>query len=490
MNQSFYSGIFPDFLKMAKVCPLFKKDDMSLITNYRPISLLPCFSKVFEKYVHQQLYDYFNANRLFVSNQYGFRPKHSTELATLEFIDRILKLLDNDQIPFSIFMDLSKAFDTLDHSILLHKLSYYGVTDSALHWFTSYLSDRVQYVDFLGTCSSTKNIHVGVPQGSILGPLLFLIYINDLNCASSYFNFIFYADDTTITSTVCTFNTQDCSTNISMIVNVELDKIFTWLCANRLSLNVSKTKYMIFHPSKRKRDLYSLNNLQINNMPLIQVDEFNFLGTTISSSLSWKPHVTMLCKKLSRTIGILKRLQNMLPTTILLTIYNSLFLPYLHQSILLWGHDSGRIFKLQKRAIRLVFKKKYNAHTDPLFKANGLLKFEDIYRQASLKFYHKYTHNQLPVYFSDMFSTIHEQHNYDTRNNAPHHQISRKVYTSKCIRYSIPKLILDVPINVSSKITTHSLYGLGLYVKKYFCTLYKDKCTRENCYVCGNNSDI
>ena len=126
MNQSFSSGIFPDLLKLAKVCPLFKKDDRSILTNYRPISLLPCFSKIFEKSVHQQLYTYFNSQKLFTSNQYGFRPQHSTELATLEFIDSILKLLDDGKIPFSIFMDLSKAFDTLDHNILLHKLSFYN----------------------------------------------------------------------------------------------------------------------------------------------------------------------------------------------------------------------------------------------------------------------------------------------------------------------------------------------------------------------------
>ena len=486
INQSFSSGVFPDLLKLAKVCPLFKKDDMSLLTNYRPISLLPCISKVFEKIVHNQLYNYFNSNHLFVSNQYGFRPKHSTELATLELIDNIMKLLDDDKIPFCIFMDLSKAFDTLNHNILLHKLSFYGVEGQSLKWFESYLSNRTQYVDFCSTSSSKTSVSVGVPQGSILGPLLFLIYINDLNGISSYFKFLFYADDTTLTSSVCKFYSDVISENTVQLINTELDKIFQWLCTNKLSLNIKKTNVMVFHPSKIKRNIELLDKIIINGVSLNQVNEFNFLGTTITSNLSWNTHVSNLCKKLSRSIGILRRLQNFLPSHILLSIYHSLFVPYLYQSILVWGHASGRVFKLQKRAIRLVFKVKYNSHTDYLFKNNCILKFHDMYTMSVLKFFHKYTNNQLPSNFTDMFSPVRTPHLYNTRNNVPIHHVSRKVFTSKCIRYILPNIISKLPSCISSKFTSHSLEGFSIYAKRYFCSLYNERCNITNCYVCAN----
>ena len=367
-------------------------------------------------------------------------------------------------------MDLSKAFDTLDHKILLHKLSYYGVTGNSLQWFNSYLSNRVQYVDF-GGITSPKSITVGVPRGSILGHLLFLTYINDLNGVSSYFKFLFYADDTTITSTVCSFNSSAISADISNQINHELDKVFHWFCSNRLSLNVSKTKYMIFHPTNKKRHTNLLDNLYINGIKLNRSNDFNFLGTTISSDLSWKAHVSIICKKLSKTIGVLRRLRNVLPTCVLLSIYNSLFVPYLYQSVLVWGHAPGRVFKLQKRAIRLIFKLKYNAHTNRLFKENNILKFSDIYHVSALKFYHKYTHKQLPLYFEGMFSAQRNPHDYNTRHNAPIPQVSKKVYTSKCIRYIIPALIEKLPMCLSSKFASLSLKGLGFNAQIYYCII-------------------
>ena len=174
------TGIFPDKLKLAKVCPIYKKDDENLFTNYRPISLLPAISKIFEKVIFRQLYDYFQIKKLFYNSQYGFRTEHSTEFAALEVIDRILIEMDENEIPINIYLDLSKAFDTLDHNILLYKLNHYGISGSSLKLIESYLTNREQYVEIDNTKSKTQKIKTGVPQGSILGPLLFLIYINDI----------------------------------------------------------------------------------------------------------------------------------------------------------------------------------------------------------------------------------------------------------------------------------------------------------------------
>ena len=177
---------------------IFKKDDDTKFSNYRPISILPTISKVFERVIFEQLYNYLNSLNLFYHGQYGFRENHSTELAALELIDRVIQYLDKGETPISVFLDLSKAFDTLDHSILLSKLEYYGIRDNALELFKSYLSNRKQYVVLDTIQSDSVNIVTGVPQGSILGPLLFTIYINDIITCSDKFKFIMYADDTTL----------------------------------------------------------------------------------------------------------------------------------------------------------------------------------------------------------------------------------------------------------------------------------------------------
>ena len=204
INQSLTTGVFPEKLKTAKVVPIFKKDDIHCFNNYRPISLLPAISKIYEKIVHVQLFDYFTSNNLFYANQYGFRTKFSTEHAVLDFVDRLYTNLDANNTPFTLFLDFSKAFDTIDHTILLNKLIYYRINNIELKWFNSYLSNRTQYVTINNTDSLKLNIRTGVPQGSILGPLLFLIYINDLNQAS-IFEPILYADGTTLVSSLCTF---------------------------------------------------------------------------------------------------------------------------------------------------------------------------------------------------------------------------------------------------------------------------------------------
>ena len=202
VNQCLETGIFPDKLKNAKVIPLFKKGDPEQIDNYRPISILPAISKIIEKTIFIQLYEYFNTNDLLYKSQYGFRPKHSAELAALEIVDKIIYQMDNSETPISVFLDLSKAFDVLDHNILLYKLKYYGINSNSLQLLENYLTNRKQYIEFEKHKSDLKNITIGVPQGSILGPLFFIIYINDIVLAPKIFTPIIYADDTTLFSSI------------------------------------------------------------------------------------------------------------------------------------------------------------------------------------------------------------------------------------------------------------------------------------------------
>ena len=186
------------------IIPIYKgkNSDEHEFVNYRPISLLPVISKIIEKVVHKQLYEYMSCNELFNNNQYGFRAKHSTEYAAMDFVDRIMNDIDKGQTAFAIFMDLSKAFDTLDHQILLQKLHYYGIHDIQLKWFESYLTQRTQYVVVNDVESTHQEIKTGVPQGSVLGPLLFLIYITDLSNASKSLHATLFADDTSLNGTM------------------------------------------------------------------------------------------------------------------------------------------------------------------------------------------------------------------------------------------------------------------------------------------------
>ena len=220
INQMINPGIFPDKLKIAKVIPIYKKGDEAVFSNYRPISLLPSISKVFEKVIFKQLYSYFENEKIFNDGQYGFKSGHSTQLAVLEIIDRITIDMDNGKIPINIYLDLSKAFDTLDHSILIDKLKHYSIRHKSISLLKSYLSHRKQYVTWNDTDSQYNSINTGVPKGSILGPLLFIIYINDFSKSSELFDFILNADDTTLMSVLNAFGI-----NKDMQLNDELHKV-------------------------------------------------------------------------------------------------------------------------------------------------------------------------------------------------------------------------------------------------------------------------
>ena len=482
INQSLHTGIFPDKLKLAKVIPVFKKGDRTKLDNYRPISILPAISKIFERVIFDQLYIHFTHNNLFYESQYGFKKKHSTEFAVLELIDRITQSLDNGQTPINIYLDLSKAFDTLDHSILLHKLSHYGVNDSALKLLSSYLSNRKQYVNYRNCNSELTPLHVGVPQGSILGPLLFIIYVNDISVSSNIFKFTMYAYDTTLSTTIDSTNENNCSTEL---INNELLKIHDWLLVNKLSLNVPKTKFMVFCMPQKK---VVIPRLKIANTEIDSVDRFNFLGVLLDKHLSWDAHTNALVGKISRTTGILNKLKLFLPQYILKTIYTTLILCQLNYGILAWGHNNNRVYKLQKRAVRIISCSKFNAHSEPLLKQLNLLKVEDILKLQQLKFYHKLINKQLPGYFTCFpITPATEIHQHSTRA-ASKLFITRAnhEFAKKSLRHSIIVTVNNTITSITNKTLTHSLDGFAKYVKKSIIQSYESNCSINNCYVCSS----
>ena len=234
-------------------------------------------------------------------------------------------------------------------------------------------------------------IKTGIPQGSILGPLFFSIYINDIVKTSTKFSYLMYADDTTIY-----FNLEDFpSIDRETLINTELNKIDTWLKLNKLTMNVDKSKSMLFHKRRKVNPI----NIKIDHRTIERVSQFSFLGIMIDENLTWKNHVNMITNKLSKIIGILHRLKYIYPKHILLTIYNSLFIPHVNFGSLVWGTTIECISKLQKKAIRTITYSHYIAHTEPLLKKLNLLNVSDMFSLKILKFLHKLSHDNLPLYF-------------------------------------------------------------------------------------------
>ena len=434
INQMLTTGIFPDAFKLSKVIPLFKKGDSSLLVNYRPISLLPTISKVFERVIHDQMYEYFNQFNLLAEQQYGFRKQHSTEYAAIKLIDHVSKEMEAGKTPTSVYIDLSKAFDTLTFEVLLYKLKYYGVTDTAFDLLKIYLTNRKQYVVFDGCQSEHVEIYTGVPQGSILGPLFFSIYINDLIAVSDRLNFLMYADDTTIYFNLEDFDNLTKETDI----NRELEKVNIWLKLNKLSLNTQKTKLMLFHRKQKHLDEI---NVVINGIEIEHVPSFNFLGIMLDENLSWKSHIEMVGNKISKVTGILYRLKNVFPENVLFVLYNSLIVSYMNYGLLLWGIHSHKLELLQKKALRLMTNSNYLAHTTPLLIKHGLLNVRDMYKLKLLKFYYKLSYDLLPPYFNKYIEIIEQKPARDLRFQYIHAPLVKRVYAECSPLFQLIKLI-------------------------------------------------
>ena len=410
-NLSLLNGVFPNELKIARVCPIFKSGNPMHFVQYRPVSVLPVMSKVFERIMYDRIYTFMHDLKLLYEFQFGFRPNHSTELALMLSTDKIISALDKSNFVLGVFLDFSKAFDTIDHDILLQKLDNYGICGIANIWFKSYLKDRYQYVCYDGNNSSYQKISCGVPQGSILGPLLFLIYINDLASMCNDIFSVMYADDSNL------FVEGSDLIILQNTMNRELVKVSRWLKLNKLSLNIDKTHFMIF--KRRRQRVEFVPDIHIDSNPLHQVSNTKFLGVYIDEHLTWQTHISYIAGKVSRGIGILAKAKRYLNRATLHLLYYTFIYPYIGYCNIVWGNTFtlhiSKLQILQKRIVRMIDNLNYRDHTYRSFQKLKILKCREIYKYQVGQFIYKHKQNVFPPLFTYLFRT--STHGYNTRSN-------------------------------------------------------------------------
>ena len=447
VNRSISEGCVPQRWKIAKIIPIFKKGDKSNPDHYRPISLLPCVSKVLERVIQRQLIQFLIDNDILSKHQSGFRARHSTTTTLIKVTDDWLMSLDQGMYIGTVFVDLQKAFDLVDLDILLEKLTtILNLKGPSLNWFYSYLKGRHITTSINGKLSAELPVTHGVPQGSILGPILFLLFINDMPNCFSKCTVHLYADDTVV------YCADKNPKKIESILNEDLKKLYDWMSCNKLRVNCSKTVCMLIG-TKSMLNKHGTLNLRMNENPISQVDNFKYLGVHIDSELKWNLHIDELCKKVSKMISFLGRVGKFINESSLKLLYNAAIMPHFDYGDVIW-HSAAQtnldiLQKLQNRAGRIILKVKFSEHKS-ISEIHDVLKWEMLKNRNKEHEYimmYKILNDMSPEYLKEKFSFKISTYNLRQNENLA----LPKPITQNCKRtflYRGSKLYNDLPKNV------------------------------------------
>ena len=443
INKCFSEGYFPRCLKIGKVIPIFKEGDKTERGNYRPITITSGTSKLIEKIVKKRLTNFLEKHNILTNVQFGYRSSHSTSHAILNISEKIMKNLDLKNKTVSVFLDLSKGFDCVNHNILLSKLRHYGIRGLAFEFFRSYLTDRKQFTVVNGVSSSVLTVLCGVPQGSVLGPLLFLLYTNDL-AKSTNFSVCLFADDTCLS-----YSHKNLET-LQTICNEELAIVDDWFRANKLTANSKKASKFLL--SKQIRGSENINDplfeLKMGNVTLERVSTMKYLGVILDEKMTWNNHINYLCTKLSQKAGIFSKLRYYLDLDRLVNVYYALFNSHLQYAMLCWGATTStnidRLQIIQNRVIRNMTKSPHFFRLDNHYLNLRILKVQELHKLEVLKFMHSHFNRNLPDYFRTFFELI--THAHRTRGIEHGNYVIENCRTSlgqRSIKFIGPKLWND-----------------------------------------------
>ena len=423
-NLSIHTGIFPHSWKRARVVPIYKSGNTNDASNYRPISVLPVLSKVLERHVYDHYYSYLTKHKMLLDQQSGFRKHHSCQTVLTKLTDYFIENMDRGNLSGMVLIDLRKAFDLVDHDLLLAKVSMYGCTTMSHMWFTSYLRDRQQQVSYDGHLSQPLPVTLGVPQGSILGPLLFILFMNDVVLEVENSKFDMYADDSTL------YSSAKSVANLNNTLTAETQPLYSWISNNRMVLNIEKTECMLLGTVQRLRTVVEDFSVGDGDFKITQVTSHKLLGVHIDQNLNWNIHLQKLCAKLRSRLYLFGRIKFLLPNDARRKYFSGLVQPLIDYGCIIWGNCSKdsllQVHKIMKQYARSILDIKIPKEhpTITLFKKLDWLPidvrvqyFEGIQMYNILK-------GTAPKYLLEMFDLVNNVHGHGTRH-------SQKLYVPK-----------------------------------------------------------
>lgn len=452
INLSFEQGCYPSALKFSIVKPIYKKGDSTQLNNYRPITLVPVISKIFERIMYDRIYNFLNKHNIFNENQFGFRKGASTSQACFTLVKAVTECLNEKRRIVAIFLDMSKAFDYVNHEQLLQKLYNYGIRGKAHDWLSSYLKERKQCTNITKIVGNQKYSYnsnwstndKGVPRGSILGPLLFLVDVNDLPNSTNH-TCIQFADDTTV------LIKQKANINFENDINNTIKDIIHWLGRNNFLINVNKTKIIEFKTKNLKDMPLNINH---NGDPIERVNSYKFLGVNIDNFLNWKIHINAVCKKINKFVYALKRLSQVVSVETSLSAYHGYVSSVLNYGLIIWGNcvDSHKVFVAQKKCIRAIAGESFTCSCKPLFKKLKVLPLPSLYIKEVCLFVKKH------MYY---FTSVDELHNCITSSRRGY-----KLVLPKCRLALCQNNIYCMAIKIYNKLPTALIHTNYTQFKK------------------------